>query len=62
MLPELSEKTLRKNQSFNSSILAGLKQQNIFNSKTLNIEQKGPRYDEQGNIISRSLVGKPDWF
>lgn len=22
----------------------------------------GPSYDKQGNIISRSLVGKPEWF
>lgn len=27
-----------------------------------NGELGGPSYDKQGNIISRSLVGKPEWF
>ncbi|KAL4504318.1 hypothetical protein ABPG72_021156 [Tetrahymena utriculariae] len=63
-LPIISQRAIKKSQSQNNALLTlpDNQKQNIFNTKILNIEQKGPRYDELGNIISRSLVGKPDWF
>ncbi|EAR96224.1 hypothetical protein TTHERM_00130010 (macronuclear) [Tetrahymena thermophila SB210] len=63
-LPQISQREIKKSYSQNNTLQASPdnSKQNIFNTKTLSIEQKGPRYDEIGNIISRSLVGKPDWF
>ncbi|KAL4459298.1 hypothetical protein ABPG74_017911 [Tetrahymena malaccensis] len=63
-LPLINQKVVQKSYSQSNTLQTSPdnQKQNIFNTKTLSIEQKGPRYDELGNIVSRSLVGRPDWF